>query len=92
MTVFRVRIRAIGLVLGAAALFATGSEAAVPMAPLKSASEVVQVAQGCGLGGWRGPYGHCHWGGNPGPYYGAAPGWGYGRHCWRDAYRYWHCN
>jgi hypothetical protein len=93
MTAFPVRIPAIGLVLGAAALFAaSGSEAAVLVAPVKSAPEVVQVAQGCGPGGWRGPYGHCQWGGYPHPYYGGAPGWGYGRHCWRGAYGYLHCN
>jgi len=93
MTAFPVRIPAIGLVLSAAALFAaSGSEAAVLVAPLKSTPEVVQIAQGCGPGGWRGPYGHCHWGGAPGPYYGGAPGWGYGRHCWRGAYGHLHCN
>jgi hypothetical protein len=72
---------------------ATVSNAAILPVPTDVSGEgVLKVAQGCGPGGWRGPYGHCHWGGGPGPYYGAAPGWGYGRHCWRGAYGYLHCN
>jgi hypothetical protein len=38
------------------------------------ASMVTPVADGCGINGWRGPGGHCHYGagrwGNPGWYYG----------------------
>jgi hypothetical protein len=90
MTVRSVGIPAIGFVLGAGALlFATSSEAAVSVTPLKSAPEIVQVAQGCGPGRWRGPNGWCHGAGYyPGPYY--HP-YAYGRRCWRGAYGYWHC-
>ena len=48
----------------AAAVFALaglGAAHAMPMAPLGAAdsSEVIQVAQGCGPGYARGPYGRC---------------------------------
>jgi hypothetical protein len=69
------RNHAIGLVLGTGALLvANTSEAKVPVAPLKVATPITQVAQGCGPGGWRGPYGHCRYGGY------------YGRRCWRGPY------
>ena len=48
----------------AAAIFAIaglGAANAMPMAPLSAAdtAEVIQVAQGCGPGYARGPYGRC---------------------------------
>ncbi len=48
-------------VLGAAALFATGAQAAPvsPAAPAVSSGLVQQVAQGCGRGFHRGPAGGC---------------------------------
>jgi hypothetical protein len=69
------RNHAIGLVLAAGALLvANTSDAKVPVAPLKSATTITQVAQGCGPGGFRDPYGRCHYGG-----YGHGHGYGYGR-------------
>jgi hypothetical protein len=54
----------IGFVLAAGALLiADTSDAKVPVAPLKSTPTITQVAQGCGSGGWRDPYGHCRYGG-----------------------------
>lgn len=74
MTNFRI----CGLFLAAATLmFATVAQAAVVVAPLESGTSITKVAQGCGPGGWRGPYGHCHW--------------GYARHCWRGPYGGLHC-
>jgi hypothetical protein len=65
---------AIGFVLAAGALLiADTSDAKVPVAPLKSTPTTTQVAQGCGPGGWRDPYGHCRYGG-----YGYGHGYGYG--------------
>jgi hypothetical protein len=48
----------------AAALFGIaglGAASAMPMAPpaATDSSEIIQVAQGCGPGYARGPYGHC---------------------------------
>jgi hypothetical protein len=64
------RKHAIGFVLAAGALLvASTSDAKVPVAPLKSTTIITQVAQGCGPGGWRGPYGRCQYG----------HGYGYGR-------------
>jgi len=42
--------------------------------------EFTQVAEGCGWGRWRGPWGGCR----GTPYYGPMPGggWGYGRWWW----------
>jgi hypothetical protein len=56
---------------------------AVPVAPLDQAQAgaVTRVAQGCGWGGHRGPYGHCR------PLFSCPPGWHtgpYGRHCFRN--------
>jgi hypothetical protein len=62
---------AIGFVLAAGALLvANTSDAKVPVAPLKSATIITQVAQGCGPGGWRDPYGRCRYGGGYGHGYG----------------------
>jgi hypothetical protein len=74
MTNFRI----CGLFLAAATLLlATAAQAAVVVAPLETGTTVTKVAQGCGPGGWRGPYGHCHW--------------GYPRRCWRGPYGGVHC-
>ena len=64
----------ITLVLGAAIAAATSSQLqAMPSEPVSDASPVVQVANGCGPGRYRGPGGACHWYGRgpyPGGYYG----------------------
>jgi hypothetical protein len=53
---------AIGFVLAAGALLiANTADAKVPVAPLKSATTITQVAQGCGPGGFRDRYGRCHY-------------------------------
>jgi hypothetical protein len=54
----------LALTTTAAALlaFIAFSAQAMPAAPLKGASnsgQTIQVAQGCGPGWHRGPYGHC---------------------------------
>ena len=64
------------LVLGAAIAATTSSQLqAMPIQPLSGASPmVVQVANGCGCGWYRGPGGACHPLGRgpfPGGYYGA---------------------
>jgi hypothetical protein len=52
----------------------TSASAAMSVAPiLNSDPGFVRVAEGCGPGGWRGPYGHCH--------YGPGSGWRWGRAC-----------
>lgn len=60
-----------------ALLIANSSDAKVPVAPLKGATTITKVAQGCGPGGFRDQYGHCHHGdgygygpqyGNPDPH------------------------
>jgi hypothetical protein len=76
--------------LGLAAIPATAI--AMPIAPLNDGPPgLTLVAMGCGPGWTRGPYGHCHPMGGPGPVVGVAPGpvvgvyahpYGYGRHCW----------
>jgi hypothetical protein len=67
-----------GLIVAAATLMlATVAQAAVIVAPLESGTSISKVAQGCGPGGWRGPYGHCHY----------APA----RRCWRGPYGGVHC-
>lgn len=51
-----------------------GSAQAFPVIALGQAPEVVTpVAQGCGPGWWRGPWGHCR----DTPYYGPMPDGGY---------------
>ena len=68
--------RIYGLLLAAGTLLlSTISEAKVPVAPLNNATSVTPVAQGYGPGGWRGPYGHCRYGGR----------------CWRGPYGAVHC-
>lgn len=53
----------------AATLSGLGAASAMPMAPLGAgeSADVIQVAQGCGPGWARGPYGRCR------PMYRAAP-------------------
>ena len=75
----------ITLVLGGAIAAATPSQfQAMPIEPVSDASPmVVQVANGCGPGRYRGPGGACHWyrrGPYPGGYYGPyrRPYWTYG--------------
>jgi hypothetical protein len=61
----------------------TGSAGAMPIATLNGASNamITQVAQGCGVGLHRGPFGHCRpifscpYGFHPGPA---------GLHCFRN--------
>jgi hypothetical protein len=65
MTNFRI----CGLIVAAATL--------VLATVAQSGTSISKVAQGCGPGGWRGPYGRCH--------YGPA-----GR-CWRGPYGGVHC-
>ena len=66
----------LSLGLGLAAV--TASQA-MPVAPIASSHpEVIQVAQGCGPGFHRGPYGACR------PLYSCPPGWHpgpYGKQC-----------
>ena len=64
-----------GLVAAATLLLASVAQAAVVVAPLESGTTITKAAQGCGPGGFRGPYGHCH----------------YSRHCWRGPYGGLHC-
>ena len=53
-------------------------------------SIVIEVYDGCGVYGHRGPYGACRAGGQAGGYapgYSCPPGWHvgpYGRRCWRN--------
>jgi hypothetical protein len=73
-------ISAFAIGLGLAAV--TASQA-MPLAPLdKSAStDAIRVADGCGPGMHRGPYGHCR------PLFSCPPGWHsgpYGFHCFRN--------
>ena len=68
MSTLSLRLWARGFVTGAAAfLFGTAAEAAMPVTPLTTGADVVNIAQGCGPGRWRGPYGGC--GGGYHPYY-----------------------
>ncbi|WP_432207908.1 GCG_CRPN prefix-to-repeats domain-containing protein [Ancylobacter polymorphus] len=66
----------LGALFGALATPAMAAPAA-PQAPLALAAKVgphiTPVAQGCGPGAWRGPWGGCR----DTPYYGPLPGGGY---------------
>jgi hypothetical protein len=52
------------------ALLTTGAQA-MPLAAIDASNGavIIQVAQGCGPGGHRGPFGHCR------PLYDCPPGW-----------------
>lgn len=78
-------------ILAAAALalaLSFSATQAMPLGPVipavdqgTSSAEIIQVAQGCGPGGHRGPWGHCR------PLYNCPPGWHtgpYGKHCMRN--------
>lgn len=57
-------------VVSIAALAYSLPAAAAPMAPLPGVEGLtIQVAEGCGPGRWRGPWGHCR----STPYYGQMP-------------------
>jgi len=59
MTNFRI----CGLIVAAATLaLATVAQAAVIVAPIESGTSITKVAEGCGPGGWRGPYSGVHCG------------------------------
>lgn len=45
----------------------------LPVLPATPDLGVTPVAQGCGVGWWRGPWGHCR----DTPYYGPLPGGGF---------------
>jgi hypothetical protein len=67
---------ALALGLGLAGVSASQAMPVAPPAP--SQAEVIQVAQGCGPGFHRGPYGACR------PLYSCPPGWHtgpFGRRC-----------
>lgn len=71
----------------AAAAFGLSTLAASAMpvdpSPDQGAELLVQVRQGCGPGGFRGPGGYCR------PRYSCPPGWHpgpYGLHCFRNTY------
>jgi hypothetical protein len=68
-------MRAITLLLAAAGLAAFAAPAsALPQLPIPEQTlQVVPVAQGCGWGAWRGPWGGCR---NT-PYSGRLPGGGW---------------
>jgi len=78
MKILAASVLALGL--GFAAMSASQ---AMPVAPLgqSAASDTIQVAQGCGPGWHRGPYGACR------PLYNCPPGWHtgpFGRRCFRN--------
>jgi hypothetical protein len=80
MKLFAVSAFAAGL-----SLMAITASQAMPLAPLGSSDNasaaVIRVADGCGPGGHRGPYGACR------PLYSCPPGWHtgpYGRRCFRN--------
>jgi len=59
-------------------LAAVSASQAMPMAPVGPQAEIIKVAQGCGPGFHRGPYGACR------PLYNCPPGWHpgpYGKQC-----------
>ncbi|WP_020173301.1 GCG_CRPN prefix-to-repeats domain-containing protein [Methyloferula stellata] len=90
MSISRTAIAAVFL---ASALVAPISANALPFDPgLGLPSDIEHVAQGCGPGGWRGPYGGCNyapggrWGW--GSHWGCPPGWWRGPwgHCRHTTY------
>ena len=76
MKLFAASVLALGL--GLAAVSASLAMPVAPLGPTQGASEVIQVAQGCGPGFHRGPYGACR------PLYSCPAGWHpgpYGKQC-----------
>jgi hypothetical protein len=77
MKILAASVLALGL--GLAAVSASQAMPVAPLGPTQAASEdVIQVAQGCGPGFHRGPYGACR------PLYSCPPGWHtgpFGRRC-----------
>ncbi len=79
-------MKSISKLLSASALLvlASASSQAMPIPAANLASgDVTLVAQGCGPGGHRGPYGHCR------ALYTCPPGWHtgpYGKVCTRNRY------
>ena len=69
----------LALGLGFAGVSASQAMPVAPLGPTQAASgDVIQVAQGCGPGFHRGPYGACR------PLYSCPPGWHpgpYGKQC-----------
>ena len=69
----------LSLGLGLAAVPASQAMPLAPLGPSQAAAEdIIQVAQGCGPGFHRGPYGACR------PLYSCPPGWHpgpFGRRC-----------
>jgi hypothetical protein len=64
-------------------LVAMSASQAMPVAPLDRSvsTDAIQVAQGCGPGWHRGPYGRCR------PMFNCPPGWHsgpFGRRCFRN--------
>jgi hypothetical protein len=64
-------------------LVAMSASQAMPVAPLDQSvsTDTIQVAQGCGPGWHRGPYGRCR------PMFNCPPGWHsgpFGRRCFRN--------
>jgi hypothetical protein len=84
---------AIRISLAAAALLGFGVQArAMPIQSEALASDtgqIIQVYNGCGVYGHRGPWGGCRPGGQAGGYNRASCPWGYhvgphGHYCWRN--------
>jgi hypothetical protein len=71
-------MRKLSFLLIAAGLLALGAApahaaSAMPSQGLAASSDIFPVAEGCGWGRWRGPWGHCR----DTPYHGPLPGGGY---------------
>jgi hypothetical protein len=72
------------LVVGICATFILASADAMPIQALSEPSSLtIQVADGCGPGGWRGPWGACHHPHYFGGWNGCPPGYWHGPwgHC-----------
>jgi len=73
----------VSIVFAAGLALITAGAQAMPLAAIDASNGavIIQVAQGCGPGGHRGPFGHCR------PLYDCPPGWHtgpYGVHCFRN--------
>ncbi len=73
----------VSIVFAAGLALLTANAQAMPLAAIDASNGavIIQVAQGCGPGGHRGPFGHCR------PLYDCPPGWHtgpYGVHCFRN--------